>query len=40
MHLPIILVLNFPNTNDKKFKNFWPADVHIIGKDILDYAVF
>ena len=36
-----ISALNFPNTNDKKFKNFWPADVHIIGKDILRFhAVF
>ena len=33
--------LNFPNTEDKKYKNFWPADVHIIGKDILRFhAVF
>ena len=29
--------LNFPNTDDKKYKNFWPADVHIIGKDILRF---
>ena len=29
--------LNFPNTNDKKYKYFWPADVHIIGKDILRF---
>ena len=36
-----ISALNFPNTNDKKYKNFWPADVHIIGKDILRFhAVF
>ena len=33
--------LNFPNTDDKKYKNFWPADIHIIGKDILRFhAVF
>ena len=32
-----ISALNFPNTNDKKFKAFWPADVHIIGKDILRF---
>ena len=33
--------LNFPDTNNKKFKNFWPADVHIIGKDILRFhAIF
>ena len=29
--------LNFPNTNDLKYKSFWPADVHIIGKDILRF---
>ncbi len=36
-----ISALNFPNTNDKIYKNFWPADIHIIGKDILRFhAVF
>jgi methionyl-tRNA synthetase len=36
-----ISALNFPNTDDKKYKNFWPANVHIIGKDILRFhAVF
>ena len=29
--------LNFPNTNDIKYKSFWPADLHIIGKDILRF---
>ena len=29
--------LNFPNIDDKKYKSFWPADVHIIGKDILRF---
>ena len=29
--------LNFPNTNDKLYKNFWPASLHIIGKDILRF---
>ena len=29
--------LNFPDTNSIKYKNFWPADVHIIGKDILRF---
>ena len=29
--------LNFPDTEDKKYKEFWPADVHIIGKDILRF---
>ncbi len=32
-----ISALNFPNTNNEKFKNFWPADLHIIGKDILRF---
>ena len=36
-----ISALNFPDTNDKKYKDYWPADVHIIGKDILRFhAVF
>jgi len=29
--------LNFPDLNDNKYKSFWPADVHIIGKDILRF---
>ena len=33
--------INFPDTNDKKFKEFWPADIHIIRKDILRFhAIF
>ena len=32
-----ISALNYPDTNDKLYKNFWPADVHIIGKDILRF---
>ncbi len=32
-----ISALNFPNTNDNKYKTFWPADIHIIGKDILRF---
>ena len=36
-----ISALNFPNIDDKKYKNFWPADIHIIGKDILRFhAIF
>ena len=36
-----ISALNFPNINDQKYKDYWPADVHIIGKDILRFhAVF
>ncbi len=29
--------INFPNIEDKKYNSFWPADVHIIGKDILRF---
>ena len=29
--------LNFPNVQDKNYKNFWPADIHIIGKDIIRF---
>jgi len=29
--------LNYPNHNDPLFKNFWPATLHIIGKDILRF---
>ena len=29
--------LNYPDENDKMFKNFWPAHLHIIGKDILRF---
>ena len=29
--------LNFPNTTDKLYKNFWPASLHVIGKDILRF---
>tara|TARA_B100000963_G_C22628433_1_gene673601 strand:- start:689 stop:2230 length:1542 start_codon:yes stop_codon:yes gene_type:complete len=36
-----ISALNYPDVNDIKFKSFWPADVHIIGKDILRFhAIF
>ena len=36
-----ISALNFPNIDDKKYKDYWPADLHIIGKDILRFhAVF
>ena len=36
-----ISALNFPNVEDNKYKDYWPADVHIIGKDILRFhAVF
>ena len=29
--------LNYPNQDSDLFKDFWPADVHIIGKDILRF---
>jgi len=29
--------INFPNLNDDLYKNFWPASVHVIGKDILRF---
>ena len=29
--------LNYPNTSSDLYKNFWPADIHIIGKDILRF---
>ena len=32
-----ISALNYPNTNDSLFKKFWPASVHMIGKDILRF---
>ena len=32
-----ISALNFPDTKDINYKKFWPADVHIIGKDILRF---
>ena len=32
-----ISALNYPDINDVLFKNFWPASVHLIGKDILRF---
>jgi methionyl-tRNA synthetase len=29
--------LNYPKTENKLFKDFWPASVHVIGKDILRF---
>ncbi len=29
--------LNFPNKEDQLYKKFWPASLHIIGKDILRF---
>ena len=32
-----ISALNYPNVNSDLFKKFWPASVHLIGKDILRF---
>ncbi|MDC0215665.1 methionine--tRNA ligase [Candidatus Pelagibacter sp.] len=32
-----ISALKYPDTKNSLYKNFWPADVHIIGKDILRF---
>jgi len=32
-----ITALNYPDTNSILFKKFWPASVHLIGKDILRF---
>ena len=32
-----ISALNFPDKDDKLFKDFWPASIHLIGKDILRF---
>ena len=32
-----ISALNYPDTKDILFKKFWPASVHLIGKDILRF---
>ena len=32
-----ISALNYPNENDKLYKDFWPATIHLIGKDILRF---
>ena len=32
-----ISALNYPNINDKLYKDFWPATIHLIGKDILRF---
>ena len=29
--------INYPNTKDKIYKKFWPASIHLIGKDILRF---
>ena len=32
-----ISALNYPNTDDELYKKFWPANIHLIGKDILRF---
>ena len=32
-----ISALNYPDQKNDLYKNFWPADIHIIGKDILRF---
>ena len=32
-----ISALNYPNVNDKLYKKYWPATLHLIGKDILRF---
>ena len=32
-----ITALNYPNTKDNLYKKFWPASLHLIGKDILRF---
>ncbi|MBM3631331.1 MAG: methionine--tRNA ligase [Alphaproteobacteria bacterium] len=32
-----ISALNYPDVNDSLFKNFWPASLHLIGKDIIRF---
>ena len=32
-----ISALNFPDTSNELYKKFWPASIHIIGKDILRF---
>tara|TARA_Y100001970_G_scaffold158080_1_gene193374 strand:- start:4845 stop:6386 length:1542 start_codon:yes stop_codon:yes gene_type:complete len=32
-----ISALNYPNTQNELFKKYWPASIHLIGKDILRF---
>ncbi|NQY81721.1 MAG: methionine--tRNA ligase [Alphaproteobacteria bacterium] len=32
-----ITALGYPDTSDARFQKFWPADVHVIGKEILRF---
>jgi methionyl-tRNA synthetase len=32
-----ITAVDFPDTDSEKFKKYWPADLHVIGKDIVRF---
>ena len=32
-----ITAVGYPNTNHDEYEKFWPADIHIVGKDILRF---
>ncbi len=32
-----ITALGYPDTNDEKYEKFWPANYHVIGKDIIRF---
>ncbi len=32
-----LTALGYPNTDDAKYQSFWPANVHMVGKDILRF---
>jgi methionyl-tRNA synthetase len=32
-----ITALGYPDTNSEKFRKYWPADLHVIGKDIVRF---
>ncbi|MBU0858699.1 MAG: methionine--tRNA ligase [Alphaproteobacteria bacterium] len=32
-----ITAVGYPNEDDEQFKKFWPADLHMVGKDILRF---
>ena len=32
-----ITAVGYPDTEDEDFRNFWPADLHMVGKDILRF---
>ncbi len=32
-----LTAIDYPNTDSEKFQKFWPADVHMVGKDILRF---